>query len=346
MSPPRPKPKSPSEPAGRPETLGGWLAWAETRYAEEGLALGQVAADAHDEALYLLLSTLGLPLDSDEGVLERTLTRSEQAAVEKALGRRILERVPAAYLTGEAWLGGHKFRVDPRVIIPRSYFVEIIPRLGPVRGRIADVCTGSGCLAVLLALRYPEADVDAIELSKDALEVARANVRDHGLSKRVHLHQSDVFDAVPLARYGLIVSNPPYEPTAIVDGLPEEFQREPRMALDGGADGLDVIRKLLDQAAHRLESGGRVLIEVGGLREAVDREFSELKPRWLRTADGTDCVCLIEGFRLARGSGRKGRSLPEGLERPGTASSSRPAAARGGRSGSTSAGKSPRSRRS
>jgi len=201
--------------------------------------------------------------------------------------------VPTAYLTGEAWLGGTRFHVDPRVIIPRSYFVELIPTLGLEPGRLeslADVCTGSGCLAILLALHFPQAKVDAIDLDREALAVARINVQAHRVGRRVRLYPSDVFDSVPLRRYDLIVSNPPYEPSALVDALPEEFRREPRQALDGGKDGLDIIRRLLLQAAKRLTSTGVLLIEVGGLRRAMDREFAALQPEWLPTADGSNCV--------------------------------------------------------
>lgn len=283
--------------AGDLATFGSWLRFAEKLYARAGLALGQVAASAHDEALYLLLRTLGLSLDSDAGVLARRLTPAERAALRAVLRRRVEEHIPAAYLTKEARLGEHRFYVDERVIIPRSYFLEIIPRLKGGK-RMADVCTGSGCLAVLLAHQFPEAKVDAIDLSADALAVAAINIREHRLGRRVKLYQSDVFDAVPPDRYDLILSNPPYEPTARVDALPAEFKREPRLALDGGSDGLDVIRKLLRQARARLLPGGRVLIEVGGLRRAMEREFASLKPEWLETADGANCICAIRAERL------------------------------------------------
>jgi ribosomal protein L3 glutamine methyltransferase len=282
-----------------PASLGTWLRFAESAYARGGAAFGQVAASAHDEALYLLLHVLGLPLDSRPEVLERRLTAAEAGRAAALLRRRLVERVPAAYLTREAWLGGRRFYVDERVIIPRSYFVEIIARLRGRPERIVDVCTGSGCLALLLAHRFPAAKVDAIDLSRDALEVAAINVKEHRLGRRVKLHRSDVFAAVPAGTYDLIVSNPPYEPSALMAGLPEEFKREPRMALDGGRDGLDIIRRLLAQARERLNPGGRVLIEVGGLRQAMDREFAALKPRWLETADGANCVCEIEGRRLS-----------------------------------------------
>jgi ribosomal protein L3 glutamine methyltransferase len=275
----------------RTATLGGWLRQAERRYREAGAALGQVAADAHDEALYLILRTLRLPLESGPEVLGRRLSAREAAAVGSALRRRLVDRVPAAYLTGEAWL----------------------PDPSRVR-RVADVCTGSGCLAILLARHFPRARVDGLELSAAALEVAAINVRRHRLGARVRLIESDVLAAVPRARYDVIVSNPPYEPTARVDALPTEFQREPRMALDGGADGLAIIRQLLRQAGPRLAPHGVLLIEVGGLRAAMDREFSALEPHWLATADGADCVCVINAARLpAYGPpprSRPGRSSP------------------------------------
>ncbi len=292
-----------------PATLGDWLRRAESLYRRTGAAVGQVATNAHDEALYLLLHAAGLPLTSDARVLDRPLSAAEAARAAAIIRRRLTDRIPAAYLTREAWLGRHRFYVDERAIIPRSYFLEIIPRLRARCRRIADVGTGSGCLAILLAHRFPKARIDAVDVSTQALAVARINVRRHGLEGRVRLWRSDVFAAVPPARYDLIVSNPPYEPSSRMAGLPEEFRREPRLALDGGADGLDVIRRLLRQSAGRLAPRGRVLIEVGGLRRAIDREFAGLRPRWLRTADGADCVCAIAGSQLKPPAGAA-QSLP------------------------------------
>lgn len=286
-------------------TVRDWLAFAEKLYAREDLALGQVATNAHDEALYLLLRTLKLPLDSDERVLAKKLTPEERAQVEEVFRRRAVERVPAAYLTREAWLGEHRFYVDERVIIPRSYFLELIPGAldaffpkGKKVRRAIDVCTGSGCLAILLAHHFSGAQVDACDLSPDALEVAKINVREHQLGARVKLYQSDVLDAVPPTKYDLILSNPPYEPSALVDTQAPEFAAEPRMAHDGGRDGLDIVRKLLRQARTRLEPHGIVVIEVGGLQAAIDREFAALKPEWLPTDDGSDCVCLFRAEKL------------------------------------------------
>jgi len=285
-------------------SIGDWLNFAEAKYARRGIALGQVATSPHDEALYLLLRTLDLPLDSDAGVLGRKLTTAQSSAVTRTFRRRILDRVPAAYLTHEAFLGEHSFYVDERVIIPRSYFLEIIPQLdrwmkkSPGVVRAADVCTGSGCLAILLAHRFPGALVDAVDLEPGALAVAEINVQRHGLAGRVALHRSDVFADVPPARYEVIVCNPPYEPSALMKTLPPEFRKEPRLALDGGRDGLDVIRRLIAQARDRLADNGVLLIEVGGLHAAMEAAFGRLKLRWLPTEDGSNCVCLIEARRL------------------------------------------------
>ena len=291
--------------AATPATLGDWLERAQKLYAKHKVALGQVATTAHDEALYLLLRTLDLPLDSKPAVLRRKLTAEEQARVAGVFRRRTEEHVPAAYLTREAFLGEHRFYVDERVIIPRSYFLELLPEQIPQwlpanrpMKRAVDVCTGSGCLAILLAHQFPEAKVDAIELSPDAAAVARFNIATHHLAKRVKLHHSDVFDAVSPVKYDLILSNPPYVPTRELRGLPEEFKQEPAMALDGGKDGLDIIRKLLRQSRDRLQPHGIVVIEVGGLRAAMDRAFPELDLHWLHTEDGEDCVCLIQAVWL------------------------------------------------
>jgi ribosomal protein L3 glutamine methyltransferase len=303
------KPRSASRSV-HPETPGEWLKFAIRRYKSAGVSLGQVSDTAHDEALYLILRTLRLPLESGPDVLQRRLTVAGRKRLAEVFRRRIEERVPAPYLVGEAWFGGERFHVDERVIVPRSYFVEIIPGQldawlrdpGAVR-RVIDVGTGSGCLAVLLARHFPKARVDAIDVSAEALAVARRNIRAKRLQERIRLFESSVFDRVPRAKYDVILSNPPYEPSAQVDSVPVEFSREPRLALDGGPDGLAIVRKLLRQSADRLKPEGIVVIEVGGLREAIDREFAALEPHWLHTADGSDCVCLFQAARLKAGYG-------------------------------------------
>lgn len=331
-------PAAPLAPTGQLATLRAWLAFAERAYADAGLALGQVASTAHDEALFLLLRLLGWPLDSDASVLDRRLDPAQRITLRQGLERRVRDRVPAAYVVGEAWLGGLRFHVDERVIIPRSYFVEHLLSgqlellTGPARSvrRVVDVCTGSGCLAILLARHFPRAAVDAIDLSPGALDVAALNVRAHGLGRRVRLHRSDVFAAVPAPAggYDLILSNPPYEPSAVCDRLPAEFRHEPRLALDGGRDGLDIIRRLLREAASRLAPRGLVALEVGGLRAAMEHEFGHLGLLWLPSEDGSDCVCVIRADRL-RAAARTGapaesaESAPEQRSRAPAAMSSK-----------------------
>jgi ribosomal protein L3 glutamine methyltransferase len=299
-----PAPLTALPPTSQLATLRAWLAFAEDVYARAQLALGQVATSAHDEALYLFLRTLDWPLDSDPRVLDQPLTPAQRIALREILTRRAVERLPAGYLTREAWLGEHRFYVDERVIIPRSYFLELIPTLaahlpsGVTVKNTVDVCTGSGCLAILLAHEFPKARVDAIDLSPAALEVAAINVKAHKLARRVSLHKSDVFAAVPPVKYDIILSNPPYEPSAICENLPVEFQKEPRMALDGGKDGLDIIRRLLVQARDRIQPHGIVVIEVGALQPAMNKEFKSLRLQWLETQDGSNCVCLIHAARL------------------------------------------------
>ncbi|HEY4989838.1 MAG TPA: 50S ribosomal protein L3 N(5)-glutamine methyltransferase [Opitutaceae bacterium] len=292
-------------------TVGGWLRRAERMYGESGAALGQIATGARDEALYLVLRTLNLPLGSAPTVLARKLSAPESAAVAGVFRRRLVDRVPAAYITGEAWLGGLRFHVDERVLIPRSYFVEILPEQvdpwipDPRKvTRVADVCTGSGCLAVLLARHFKGARVDAVDLSPGALEVAKINVARHRLAGRIRLVAGDLLKAAPAGRYDVILSNPPYEPSAHVDALPEEFRREPRLALDGGPDGLDLVRRLVRESAARLRPHGILMIEVGGGRDAFEREFARLEPHWFHTEDASDCVCVIQAARLQRRQAR------------------------------------------
>jgi ribosomal protein L3 glutamine methyltransferase len=276
-------------------------------YERHGATLGQTAASARDEALYLILRTLGLPLASAASVLARKVSARESEAIAAVFRRRLVEGVPAAYITREAWLGGLRFHVDERVLIPRSYFVEILPKQvdpwlrDPSRvTRVADVCTGSGCLAILLARHFKAARVDAIDVSVDALEVAAINVARHRLGRRVRVSRGDLLLGAPAARYDVILCNPPYEPTGHVDALPREFRREPRLALDGGHDGLGLVRRLVRQAAARLKPHGIVMIEVGGGRDAFEREFGRLEPHWFHTEDASDCVCLLQAARLSQ----------------------------------------------
>ncbi len=289
-------------------TMRDWVRFAVSLFTRKNLFFGHGMASAFDEAVYLIGHTLSLPADGPETFFDARLTAPEIAAVKTALFRRAVERVPAAYITREAWLGGLRFYVDERAIVPRSYFVEIIPDqiLPWIPGmdadaveNVADICTGGGSLAILLARAFPRAHVDAADISPDALEVARKNVSDYGLEKRISLWESDVFDSVVPAKecaangYDVIVCNPPYEPEALRATLPEEFRKDPDTALFSGADGLDVIRKLFPQVAKRLARNGVLLVEVGGLREALEEAFPRLAIDWLATEDGADCIAAI-----------------------------------------------------
>ncbi|MFM9000301.1 MAG: 50S ribosomal protein L3 N(5)-glutamine methyltransferase [Opitutia bacterium] len=306
--------------AVRPGTGAGLLRHANREMRRAGVAHGQGFLGPEEESLTLLAYVLGIDWEALPAWYDRAVPAGAAARFLGLLERRVKERVPTAYLVGEAWLGGLRFKVDERVIIPRSYFVELIPeiipawlpRAGEVR-RVADVCTGSGCLAVLLARRFPAAKVDATDLSAGALAVAAENVAAHGLQGRIRLHRTDVMSALTGGpRYDLIISNPPYEPDAVLRTLPAEFHQEPPEALVSGKDGLDVIRRLLRQAAGALQPHGALVIEVGGLRKAMERAWPGLPVCWLPTADGSDCVGLIHAADLA------------GLTRPG-----RPSATRG-----------------
>jgi len=295
----------------RLRTGDDWLRLAVRELGKSGAAHGQGFLDARQEAETLLAHALGLPWEALAEALPRPVPEPAAARLRHLLERRIFDKEPTAYLTGEAWLGGLRFRVDRRVIIPRSYFVEVIPEQLPlwlpdpakVR-RAADACTGSGCLAVLLARQFPEARIDATDLSPEALEVARLNVADHGLSERVTLHEADTLAGLK-GPYDLIISNPPYEPESVLRTLPEEFHREPRMALVSGKDGLGVIRKLLGQSAELLSDNGILAVEVGGLHDAIAAAWPRLELTWLPTADGSDCVFLVTGAALRRGLTRR-----------------------------------------
>jgi len=287
------------------KTVRDWLRFAVTRFNEAGLSFGHGTTNARDEAAYLILHTLKLPLDRLDPFLDKTLNVKEIAAVNQMLGRRIEQRVPAAYLTNEAWLGDFRFYVDERVIVPRSYIAELLrDELSPwVKdresvGATLDLCTGSGCLAILLAQIFPNARVDATELSSDALEVASKNVSDYGLEERIRLVRGDLFAGLT-GPYQLIVSNPPYVNADSMAALPPEYRAEPQMALAGGQDGLDIVRRILSEAGALLDRDGLLVVEIGHNREALERAFSRLSFTWLETSVGDGFVFLLTGAQLA-----------------------------------------------
>lgn len=282
-----------------------WLAYGERLLARAGAAHGQGFLDAREEVATLLAHALGLPWEALGEALPRAMPGPAAARMRDLLERRALDREPTAYLTGECWFGGLRFRVDRRVLIPRSYLVELLPglvaRVGAERARrVADACTGSGCLAIHLAKAFPRATVDATDLSPEALEVARLNVEDHGQGNRVRLRRADGLGDLE-GPFDLIVANPPYEPEALRATLPEEFRKEPDLALFSGADGLGVARTLLAQAARTLAPRGLLAMEVGGLRGAIEVEWPGLRLEWPPTADGSDCVLVATRDALRAG---------------------------------------------
>jgi ribosomal protein L3 glutamine methyltransferase len=288
-------------------TLRDWLRWAVTQFGEARLAFGHGTANAYDEAAYLLLHALHLPLDRLEPFLDATLAQSEREKLAELFERRIGDRVPAAYLTHEAWLGEFRFYVDERVIVPRSFIAELLPDgLAPfidaseVRAAL-DLCTGSGCLAILLAHAFPQADIDAVDLSSDALAVAQRNVSDYGLADRINLIRSDLFANLSEKTYDLVISNPPYVTTLSMEELPPEYRHEPELALAGGADGLDAVRVIVKEAPRFLNPGGVLVVEVGHNRDAAEIAFPRLPMVWLQTASASDSVFLVRREDLIAG---------------------------------------------
>lgn len=286
-------------------TVRDFIRYAVSRFAAAGLFFGHGSDNAWDEAVYLTLHTLHLPLDRLEPFLDARLLAHEREALLDIYDRRCQERLPAAYLTREAWLGEHRFYVDERVIVPRSFIAELLEdQLAPWIDdpdqvvSVLDLCTGSGCLAILAALAFPEAEVDAVDLSPDALAVAERNVADYRLAERIQLIRSDAFCQLQGRRYDLILSNPPYVDAEAVAALPPEYRHEPEMALGSGEDGLDFTRLILRQAKRHLNPGGLLLVEIGHNRAALEEAFPELPFTWLETASGGDYVFLLAAADL------------------------------------------------
>ena len=281
-------------------TLRDLMRFAVSRFNAAGVFFGHGTDNAWDEAAYLLLHGLHLPIDQLEPYLDARLTTIERATVLELIRRRIEERLPAAYLTREAWLGDFRFYVDERVIVPRSHIAELLrEQLSPwvndpwAVGHVLDMCTGSGCLAILAAEAFPEATIDAIDISSDALAVARINVDAYELGERIRLIESNAFTAVPDERYDVIISNPPYVNAESMAVLPEEYRREPELALASGADGLDFVRTLIAQAARHLTPNGILVVEIGHNKEALEQAFPRLSFVWLDTSAGDRFVFML-----------------------------------------------------
>jgi ribosomal protein L3 glutamine methyltransferase len=286
-------------------TLRDLLRFSVSRFNEAGLFFGHGSASAYDEAAYLILHTLHLPLDRLEPFLDARLTSDELDQVLGIIKRRATEKIPAAYLTNEAWLGDFSFFVDERVIVPRSFIAELLrEQLAPwIRNpdevnSALDLCTGSGCLAILLAHAFPNVMIDAADISQEALEVAQRNLADYNLEQQVNLVRSDLFAGLRGRTYDLIISNPPYVSAEAMAALPEEYRHEPERALASGADGLEAIRTILNEAADHLTDRGLLIVEIGHNRDKLGQVYPETPFTWLETSAGDEFVFLLKRDQL------------------------------------------------
>lgn len=291
-------------------TLRDYWRYAISRFNAANLSYGHGTTTAGDDAAFLLLDSLELPIDALDPFLDARLLPSERRLLADRIDARVRTRKPSAYLTGRSYIQGVRFHVDERVIVPRSHIGEILfaEYLNPQGSSFlpdpmavesaVDICTGSGCLAVLAAKFLPNAAVDAVDLSADALEVAKLNLREHEVEDQVSLFEGDLFEPLAGRRYDLIITNPPYVDHAAMDGYPAEFRAEPPMAHDGGEDGLDLVRKILAEAADYLNPGGGMICEIGSGREILEEEFPHLEFVWLETAESQDAVFWITAEAL------------------------------------------------
>ena len=286
-------------------TLRDLLRHAITRFNTEGLTFGHGSSNAYDEAAYLLLHKLKLPLDKLEPFLDAQLLPDEIRQLLDLIERRAQEHVPAAYLTHEAWLGDYRFYVDERVIVPRSFIAELIPeQFSPwvadpdAVHSILELCTGSGCLAIMLADAFPHAQIDAVDISADALAVAKLNVDAYELQDRITLIESDLYTQLPNKKYDLIITNPPYVNSTSMSRLPAEYQHEPQIALAGGADGMDLVRKIVASSKERLNKEGVLIVEIGNEYLHAQTAFAHHELTWLSTSAGDEAVFLLNAAQL------------------------------------------------
>ena len=284
-------------------TLVDLVVTQSARLKQAGVSFGHGTGNAFDEAAWLVTWAIGLPLDALETRGQRGVSPYDTAKAEALIGRRIATRLPAAYLTGEAWLQNVPFTIDERAIVPRSYIAELLVDaeetgtldawLSERTRRVLDLCTGNGSLAVIAAMAYPEIEVDASDISAAALEVARLNVARHGLGARIRVIESDLFAGLRGA-YDLVLCNPPYVPAQSMAALPAEYRAEPALALAGGADGMDLIRRIVAEAPGQMSEDAVLVLEVGHERSGFEAAFPRLECAWLETSGGEDCVVLVE----------------------------------------------------
>ncbi len=285
-------------------TLRDYIRWCMSAFGEHDVFFGHGTDNAWDEAVQLVLGAVHLPWDADKAVLDGRLTSPEKDKILAFIDKRVLERVPLPYLTNEAWFSGMPFYVDERVIVPRSPIAELIDaqfapflREGAVN-RILDLCTGSGCIGIACAYAFPESDVDLVDLSDDALDVASINVARHELEQRVIPRQSDLFNALKGERYDLIVSNPPYVDAEDLASMPDEYAHEPELALGSGDDGLDITKRILREANDYLTDDGLLVVEVGNSEVHLMEQYPQLPLIWLELEQGGNGVFAISAADL------------------------------------------------
>ena len=307
-------------------TVRDWWRYGVSTFTKAKLTYGHGTASAVDEAAFMILSTLNLPIDTLEPWLDCRLTRDERTLVALKLAARIATRKPASYITNSAWIAGRKFYVDERVIVPRSFIGELLARDGLAAAvadplapqRVLDLCTGSGCLAILAAEAFPNAHIDAADISDDALAVARRNIADYGLERRITLHASDLFDGLPSARYDVILCNPPYVTAAAVAAFPPEYQAEPALAHLGGTDGLDLVHQILRDCGAYLAPHGTLVMEIGQARDDLEAARPDLAFLWLDTETSEGEVFMLDAkdLRVTEKSGKAHRVAKAAARKP------------------------------
>ncbi|MFM2440274.1 MAG: hypothetical protein RLZZ349_1 [Pseudomonadota bacterium] len=287
------------------QTIRDWLRYAVSQFEASDIFYGHGTDNAYDEAVWLIMSALHLPMDTLNNFLDARLTANERSKLASFIDQRITQHTPTAYLLKEAWLQGLKFYVDERVLIPRSFIAELLNTdLSPwvefpeMIESAADICTGSGCLGVLLASVFPNAAVDVIDISQDAIDVANINIANYGLDAQVTAIKSDMFSALTGKKYDIIISNPPYVDAPSMAALPAEYQNEPQLALGSGIAGLDHTHTILREAANYLNDDGILIVEIGHNRDALEAAYPNIIFNWLEVSSGTEFVFLLTKSQL------------------------------------------------
>jgi len=290
------------------QTVRDWIRYSVSRLEQSQVFFGHGTSNAYDESVWLVMSALHLPLDTLDNFIDARVLPEEAKQLQHLIQRRVTERIPTAYLLREAWLRGFKFYVDERVIVPRSFIAELLDNsLHPwveypeLITSAADICTGSGCLGILLADAFPDAEIDVIDISPDAIDVANINIRQYQLEHQVHAIQSDMFSALQGKRYDLIISNPPYVDAQAMAQLPDEYRNEPQLALGSGADGLDHTHTLLHEAGNYLNDDGLLVVEIGHNRDALLDAYPDTPFTWLEVDAGDQFVFLLRKADLPSG---------------------------------------------